>query len=336
MKALTEGREGVLLLFAALAVLCTQPLWCEPATEGSEIIIGRSFSRKPIPQWKGGYLVGFELHPVSSPPVFAYDRSGQKLFETSLALDGAHEVWVRSMAASRDGRFALSGMAISPSGVRAAFIAFLDQTGRLIRVNRLERFFARHLCFIADGTLWAAGSAGSVDNRGEEDHHVLRAYSVEGNLKLSLLPRSSFAPVSDDLALNPHPAADGKTISQLTANDKVVVFMTAGFREMIGISPDGQVLFRTRTGKPASCDFITGFAVGPDGRVLISCEARVGAASQADFAFHRFDPSSGSWTRLYSRSARERGLPKSIALIDGDQMLIKIEEDRFRWMSRLP
>ena len=240
------------------------------------------------------------------------------------------------MAASRDGRFAFSGMAVNRSGARAAFIAFLDQTGRLVRVHRPEMFFPRHLCFTADGTLWAAGSAGSVDGRAEVEHAVLRGYSIDGKLKFALLPRSSFATISADPALNPHPAADGHTISQLGTNNRIVVFLTAGFREIIGITLDGQVGFRKLIDKPSSCDVITGLTVVPDGRVLISCEGHGHSAREADFSVHRLDLQSDSWARLYVRSARQTGLPKSIGLVDGNQMLVKIDEDRFRWMSRLP
>lgn len=304
----------------------------QPATEGSEILIDRNFSLKPIPQWKSGYFLGYERDPVSSPPVFAYDRSGQKLFETPLALDGAQEVYVKSMAVSRDGLFAFSGLAVNWSGARVPFLAFLDQAGRLVRVNRPEGFFPRHLCFTEDGTLWAAG----LDPR-EVDHAVLRGYSPDGKLKFSLLPKSSFRAASADRALDTDPAADSNTISQLATNNKIVVFLTAGFRELIGIYPDGQVGFRKPMDKPSGCDFINGFAVAPDGRFLISCEERGDSAGGgAGFSFHQFDVGNGSWVRLYGRSVGQTGLPQSIGFIEGDQMLITLAPGRFRWMSRLP
>jgi hypothetical protein len=334
MKGLSQQRKGLLLF--TLAVFYPEHLLCQPATEGSEIVIARSFARKPIPLWTGGYLLGFELYPTFSPLVFAYDRSGRKLFEVSLALDGAGEVFLNSMAASGDGRFAFCGTAVSGSGARAGFIAFLDQAGRIVKINRPERFFPKHLCFTGDGALWSAGSAGNVDGRGEVDHAVLRGYSTDGKLKFALLPRSSFAPVSADLALNPHPAVDANTVSQLATNNRTVVFLTAGFREIIGISLDGQLRFRKPVDKPSSCDFITGFSVAPDGRILISCAGRGDSARKTEFSFHRFDLQSGSWARLYVRSADETGLPKALGLIDGDQMLIQIDDNRFRWMSRLP
>ncbi len=272
-------------------------------------------------------MLGYERDPLSAPPVFAYDRTGMKLFETPLAIEGAQEVFIKSAAASRDGRFSFSGTAVSGTGARAGFIAFLDAKGRLMHIVRPDSFYPQHSCFTADGTLWVAGTAGKDRNRAEEDHNILRAYSHEGKLKFSLLPRSSFAAVSRDPIESPHPAVDGRTLSALAANDKVVVFLAAAFQEIVRVSIDGKVLLRTPTEFP-SFDFITGFAVGPDGRALISTQT-------TEFAFHRFDPSSG-WTKVYSHPMRDRSLPKAIAAIEGDQMLVKLEEDRFRWMSRLP
>lgn len=334
MKSLMQGTE---LLLITAAIICAQSLWSEPVIEGSEIFINRDFTRKPIPQWKGGYLLGFELHPTAAPPVFAYDRSGKKLFESSLALEGANDVYVRAMAASRDGKFAVSGTAVSAMGARAGFIAFLDEAGRLVRIVRPERFYPQHLCFTADGTLWAAGQVRSDRDRPVEDHDILRAYSTEGKLKFSLLPRSGFAPESRDQEQSRHPAVDGRTLSALATNDRMVVFLTAGFQEMISVSLDGKVLLRTPTELPSDY-YITGLAVGPDGRALISCERRSvsNSTKEGEFAFHRFDLFSGSWTKLYSRPTRERGLPQALALMDGDQMLVRIAADRFRWMSRLP
>jgi hypothetical protein len=334
MTSPVQGR-GLLLITAVM--FCAQSLQSEPATEGLEIFINRNFARKPIPQWNGGYLLGYELYPLSAPPVFAYDRNGTKLFERSLVLEGAHEVFLRSTAASRDGRFAFSGTAVSAAGARVGFIAFLGKVGRLIQVVRPERFYPQHSCFTADGTLWVAGTVGSDKNRVEEDHNVLRAYSSHGTLKFSLLPRSSFAPVSRDRGESPHPAVDGRTLSALATNDKVVVFLAAAFQELISVSLDGKVLLRTPTELP-SYDFITGLAVGPDGQALISSEKHASSEStkEAEFAFYRFNPLNGSWIELYSRPTRESGVPKAISLVDGNQMLVKIDEDRFRWMSRLP
>lgn len=135
------------------AITCALPLCPAPAPEGTEILIARDFARKPVPQWTNGYLLGFELHPVYAPTVFAYNRQGNKVFERALALQGAQEVFVRSTAASRDGRFAYGGTAVASTGERSGFITFLDGQGQSVRILWLPRFYPQHLCITADRTL---------------------------------------------------------------------------------------------------------------------------------------------------------------------------------------
>ena len=138
-----------------LAPFLFHPISSLPAqTSVGEIVINRS-TFAPIPRWQNQYLLGSEFEPSSSPPIFAYDVNGGKVFERQLTIDGAVRVYVKSMAASRDGRFAATGVA--DLDTRTPFIAFLDRSGRIIRLVRPDHFYSNHLCFTSDGNLWAAG-----------------------------------------------------------------------------------------------------------------------------------------------------------------------------------
>lgn len=137
------------------------------------------------------------------PTVFAYNRQGNKRFERPLALDAAHELFIRSVAASGDGRFAYGGTTVASTGERLGFIAFLDGQGRSLQILRLPRFYPQHLCITADRTLWVAGTRDSDRYRPEEHHDVLRAYSGDGTLKFSQLAHSSFAAESRSVVAPP-------------------------------------------------------------------------------------------------------------------------------------
>src|SRR5438270_54947 len=92
--------------------------------------------RSYIHRNRSKYRLGYELEPFSSPPIFAYDVNGSKVFETRLSIAGALELYIKSMAASRDGgRFAASGLAVNLN-TRTPFIAFLDRTGQVTRLIR--------------------------------------------------------------------------------------------------------------------------------------------------------------------------------------------------------
>ena len=297
-----------------------------------EILVSRNFMGNPVPKWENGFLVGFEFVPERSPTVYAYGRGGNKLFETQLGLDGAYKVTLRAMAASPDGRFAFSGVAENGSPVRKYFIAFLDSTGRILRVN-VDGFAAGHLCFSPDGTLWAASKpvlqypAGTAP-----DHDILRAYAPDGNLKFTMLPRSSFAGKAVD-PLQTHPISDDENgTSQLAANESEVVFLSSGFQEFVRVTLSGKLLQRGRMERPAK-SFLTGFALAATGAMFLSTQEEVpGDPKKVNFVFYRWNLANSKWTELFTRSSQERGLPISIAMAENDRMLVKSSEGRFRWI----
>jgi hypothetical protein len=299
----------------------------------SDILINRSFP--VIPQWQNRYFLGFELEPPPSPTIFAYDIKGEKVFETQLAIDGAFQVGIWSLAASRDGRFAVSGLAINLN-TRTPFIAFLDRTGRITRLIRPDHWYAHHICFTSDGNLWVAGTAGRATPKGPEpEHDVLRVYTPDGSVKATFLPRVSFAPDSRDIAMYPAPAGDaGQPVNQLAANDSSVVFLTVGYQQMVGLSLDGKVLFRTKVDLLDRGGSPTGFAVAPDGRVYLSSQEEVSGDSRTlAFVFYQFDPASGKWSTIYRRTNKERGLPMGVSLFDQERMLVHFQPGRYAWLQ---
>lgn len=297
---------------------------------GPEVLIQRTLAGKPVPKWENGFFAGFDFEPQQSPTIFAYDRHGRRLFETQLALDGASRVWLRSAAASADARFAFSGGAESASGSRVYFIAFVDSSGRLTRVNRLERLAARHLCFASDGTLWAAVQPVLEEGHREPEHDVLRVYSRTGEFRFSALPRSSFAASSIDPLRHPHPADDSlSAASQLVANQDGVLFVTTGFKEAIRLSNTGEILSRIRFERPGKDAFLTGLSLSPSGEMYVSTQESLPSGAGL-FAFYRWNATGRQWERMFARSSQERGRPLAIAMFEGDHMLIKLEEGRFR------
>ena len=304
------------------------------ANGDNQVIVSRSFMGQPVPKWENGFLVGFELAPERSPTIYAHDRDGKKLFETLFEIEGAYKVFIRSMAASRDGRFAFSGVAENGSAERVFFIAFVDSTGRTTRVNKLERVAARHLCFAGDGTLWAAVQ-GVVQhpNRSAPDHEILRGYGPDGNLKFASLLRSTFVATPED-PLQPHPVDDSQNAtSQLVANNSEVVFMTSGFKELVRVSSAGRLLSRVKMERPKN-SYVSGFALGADGTIYLSTQEEDPAVPKiTNLVFYRWNSTGSKWDRLFTRTSRERGLPLAIAMIEANHMLVKWGEGRFRWIG---
>ena len=332
MKGLKSWRIACWRALWVLAPFLFHPISSLPAqTSAGEIVINRS-SFAPIPRWQNQYLVGSEFQPSSSPPIFAYEINGGKVFERQLTLDGAHQVYVKSMAASRDGRFAATGLAVNLD-TRTPYIAFLDRSGQVTRLVRPDHFYPNHLCFTSDGNLWAAGHVGPRSP--EPEYDVLRVYGPDGAIKATHLPRKSFASVSQDLAMYPAPAADGGAAiwPQLAANDNSVVFLTIGYQQMVGLSLDGRELFRTKV-ELAERGMVTGFAVAPDGRVYLSSQEPVaGDPKTYEYVFHMFDPANGKWSAIYRRTSKERGLPRAVAMFDHERMLVDFRAGEYAWVQ---
>jgi hypothetical protein len=345
MTSFSTMQHRIGWVVAALAASCVQPVLCQsdiPA--GTEVSIPRVFAGNPLPKWENGFYVGYETEPQHAPLVYAFDRMGRKLFEVPLAMEGVSRAFVRSMAASRDGRFAFSGTAQSSSGAWAYFIAFLDRAGRITRVNRLSGVTARHLCFGPDGTLWGAVEfvnwIGIPGGGIGPEHDLLRGYTPEGELKFSLLPRSSFAPVVKDWVRYPHPVNEGDFgCSQLTANDGEIVFLSLAFRQLVRVSRDGKVLSRTPVERPTPEDpgtMITGFAVAPAGDIYVSTQEKSPTLQpHSDFVFYRWNAPTGQWRRIYSRSSRETGRPIALEMFEQDRMLVRTGDARYRWVGEV-
>lgn len=280
-----------------------QPFRIVPANK-PDVFLDRSFAHKPTPMWENGYFLAVDKQPEHAPRVTAFDSSGTKLFETSLAMDGVVRVNGYALAASAKGTFAVSGSAYSADGSGVSFIALIDKTGHLTRIVRMERFAARKLCFTDDGRLWAAGGTIMYPSRDEApDHDMIRIYDEQGTFQRSLLRRSTFPPGR----VNPF----GNGNSYLTANGRQVVFFSGETGRLVGISYGGEILFDRQAALPApNVDvLLTGFAVSDASDILMSCQIHSSPPDkQADLArFYRWDTTANTWIHIYSRPARNVG-----------------------------
>lgn len=314
----------IVRVLAVLVAATAQPAFCQAASLGAvEMDLHRDFSWKAIPAWQNGYFVGFEREPTHAPPVFAYDSEGNKLFEVPLALSDAVRIVPESMAASKDGLFAVSGSAYSASGMVVSFVAFLDRSGNISHVTRLSRFLARRLLFDAQGSLWAAGIGSNYPARGDPpDYDVLRVYGPEGDQKFSMLPSSSFPPGKTQPASKCH----------LTSNENQVLFMSEGRKELVGVSLEGKVLFRTHMEVPSTDTYVTGLALAPGGEIYMSCQVRF-VPDQEFVGFYRWDMASRRWNEVYLRHSSEANGFHAIFGFDRDRMVVSTRLPRFKWIS---
>jgi hypothetical protein len=279
----------------------------------SEIKIDYDSSDKPTPRWENGYFLAYDMTPENAPPVYVFDSSGAKLFQTSLRLDGVSKLMPRSMAASRDGTIAVSGSAYTPSGEGTTFIAYLDKTGGLKRIVRLERFAAQRLCFAESGHLWAAGLQPFLPNSGEpSDHDIIRVYDEQGKLERSLLRSSLFT-----AGRSRHPASS----ALIAANKSTVVLYSTVTGHLIEMSTRGEVLSIQQAALPSPRTLVTGLAISESSRIVMSCQFKDPSDGRREStAFYTWDKERSNWIPI----EKGKSLDGSVFGIAGESVLVRI------------
>lgn len=267
-------------------------------------------SGDPSVRWENGYFLAVRLQPEYAIPVTAFDSSGTKLFETSLSIDGVARIHPDGLAISSTGSFTVSGTAFSADGSFVSFIAWLDRTGKLVRVVRLEKFSAVAMSFVGEH-LWVVGKAITYPSREEApDHDMIRIYDRQGKFEKSLLPRSTFP------ARTFHPGR----LAFLASNGKTVVFLSAELGYLAQISQDGTIL-GIQTGPLPASPLVSGLAISENSEILMSCQSESLDKTQ-QVSIYRWIQGSGSWEAVYSTALKHPGGYRSLMGFDGDAALV--------------
>lgn len=242
----------------------------------------------PVPTWQNGFLLSHQGNSNVQTKVFAFDRTGKKVLEAVLKVEGAATVSVATMAASPSEIIAVSGGL--NSAPNTGWIAWLSAPDRIDRLIMTAPFIAHQLCFGPDGTIWAAG----LENGPEvgpltHSYDVFRHYGENGQLLASFLQNETFgkAPGSPALLSHLQCSADRLGFYSQTANQWVELLYTGqllGRWPGIGSYPDLSVQAAGITSKG----------------VLISSQQRI--ANGTRLAYYGLDKTSGAWHEVQTSS----------------------------------
>jgi hypothetical protein len=288
-----------------------------------ELFVNYSFGFRPVPKWENGFLIAYQT--VREPSaIFLFNRSGQLALQTKIEIPNYGEVKIFDVAASTDGRLAISA---GTSG-EGAFLAWLNPSGTIEHILKDKAFPVARLSFAPDGTLWAMGH--HLDHsihRPEDmpDYATLRHYSRDGQLLHSLLPRNSFARRTFE-----EPDALAKLIS---SRDRIGIYSRAS-NEWIEVSLTGEVIGRWKGVDLTDHSDITGVALLSDQSVYVTAQGpSVEQPRQIGFlGVYTLDRQSGEWKpfNLFDESGTKRAA--MIYGADGDKFLIQSGGSRFTWI----
>ena len=298
-----------IMSFQLLGLGQTSGFRLAPASK-DEIPLNYDSSGGPSPKWENGYFLAVRLQPDYAIPVIAFDSHGSKLFESSLSLDGVARIHPDGLAISPSGSFVISGTAFGADGSFISFIAWLDRTGKVVRVVRLDRFSATAMCFSGEH-LWTVGRAITYPSQAEApDHDIIRIYDSQGRFEKSLLPRSTFP------AETFHPGR----LAFLASNGSKVVFFSGELGYLVQLSQDGIVLDQKTAPLPTS-PLVSGLAISTSSDILMSCQT-VNPDKTTQVSIYRWSQLLSKWDIVYSAAALQPSGYRSLMGFDGNTALV--------------
>jgi hypothetical protein len=313
-------RKSFCFLVLASAMAGAFPLY---AALLEELSVNYSFGSRPVPKWENGFLVAYQT--VREPSaVFLFDRSGQLVLQTRIEIPNYGEIKIFDVAASPDGRVAISAGA---SGA-GAFVAWLNSSGSIERIIKDPAFPMMRLCFSADGSLWAMGHFLDHSNHRPEDipdYATLRHYNRDGQLLHSTLPRNSFARRTWE---------EPDELAKLVAlRDRLGIYSRSA-NEWIEVSMTGEVIGRWKGVNLPDHSDITGVGLLSDQSVYVTAQgpSAVHPRQIGFLGIFSLDKQSGEWKpfNLLNESGKKR--PAMIYGADGDRFLIQTGPSTFTWI----
>ena len=217
--------------------------------------------------WNRGLLVSFSLGE-SKEPVRAYDRTGNRLFESFLIFENAFKTFVQDALATSSGGIVVAGSALTADGASADFITEILPTG-IQRTIRTSPFYPMKVCTTNEGTVWAYGKELNEARAAEPREHyaMLREYSFEKGELRSALDRATVRPPTGV------PVGGKLEELQMRCNDQTVVLVNGPTGELIEYDLSTSHLNRWPLAPlPDGVDItrITGAALSDSGKIYVS------------------------------------------------------------------
>lgn len=201
-----------------------------------------------LPRWESGRLLcfnRFSTYDSPDPNFFVSDGNGKLLLRTRIWLPEIWRLMILDAAVNGTAGYVVSGVAFSNTGVRAAFLAKLDNSGGLKQVIQLSPYEAEVVRAAPDGSFWTLGLAAPEDGIHMSPYSALHQYSAEGKLLKEVLPRSSF-----NTPMEPALITKEGSPALLVGSDRLYLFVPQS-SEWIEVSLRGEILLRKSLKPPA-------------------------------------------------------------------------------------
>lgn len=190
---------GMLLVCSSASVRAQSQPQGTDAGRISETVRSISYPRGMIGNevmvdWDRGYVIHYEIgenYSPDAPMAEMFDKTGKRVREGRIWLQGAGRVAIRRTAATRDGAILAGGGAILKDGSSSGYIAKTDLLGNTVQSLLTGSFKPSQICEAPDGTIWSLGKDLSPNDGQKHDTNVLRHFSFEKGLLHGFLPEET-------------------------------------------------------------------------------------------------------------------------------------------------
>ncbi|HXE13255.1 MAG TPA: hypothetical protein VN633_14105 [Bryobacteraceae bacterium] len=138
------------------------------------------------PRFDKGYIFGWNDPALNQNTL--YGPNGEKLYQVVINPPNSRRTLVMSAAVDTDGMLAVSYQEFPFKGTEYGAIALFDTTGMAIRYINTGAYFATHICFAPDHSIWTMGE--KLLHR-SENYLAFRNFSRGGQQLGAFVPRSS-------------------------------------------------------------------------------------------------------------------------------------------------
>src|SRR5690242_544658 len=97
-------RKSISLLVLSCTLAAAIPL---SEALAQELFVNYSFGDRPVPKWENGFLITYQTFREPSA-IFLFNRSGQLALQTKIEIPNYGEIKIFDVAASAEGRVAIS------------------------------------------------------------------------------------------------------------------------------------------------------------------------------------------------------------------------------------
>lgn len=272
---------------------------------------------KVAPSLENGFVCGVE---IAEPRAFAIRSNGEQVFDKIIGINDATGVMLSSCAVSSVGTFVISGGAYDSTGKMATFLAFLDKSGNLGKVQKLGDFTASRLRFDRQGRLWAVGTPfGRGRKKGEAVSIVVKAFNADGTISSSL--------EIGDTSLGTGTGHFGKPHVAISDHELAILYKEC--MEVVSISlADGSV--RRSPLSLSASDIVTGFAFSSRGELFVKYQSRVEneAKPRNQHILAKWIPATAQWQNVEGEEFRG---PHAILGAQGDSFLMGFRSE-YNWV----